>query len=114
MKNILPKALVKGFIPAVTLMTMCHASGAEATFTINFDEAGNGSYQIYNGTGYDPSVNDTGVFVNGYLSYLLPESVVTGTVEINDTDGLSDILNFIQSGDSYYLQFLSGSGSELA
>src|SRR5947208_2450166 len=107
-------SLAKGFIPAVTLMAMCHASAAEAAFNLTFDEAGNGSYQIYNGTGYDPAVNDPGVIVDGYLSYLLPEAVTTGAVGINDSNGLSDILNFIQSGDSYYMQFISGPGPELA
>ena len=110
MKHFLARALAKGFIPAVTLMAMCSASAAQATFTLNFDEAGNGSYQ----TGSDPAVNDPGVIVDGYLSYLLPQPVGLGAVEINDSNGLSDILNFIQSGDSYYMQFLSGPGNELA
>lgn len=107
-------SLAKGFIPAVTLMAMCHASAAEATFSINFDEAGNGSYQTYNGTSYDAPVNDPGIILNGFLSYLLPQPVSVGAVEIHDSSGLSDILNFMQSGGSYYLQFLSGPGIELA
>ena len=94
---------------------------AHAVFLLNFDENGNGSYQVYNNNtgGYDPTVSDSGIMLNGFLSYLLPEVVGLGDASIADPSQTclsaatcSDGLRFLQDSisNNYYMQFFSQSG----
>src|SRR5436309_2707507 len=90
-------------IAAALLLTS--ATVAHAAFVLNFDENGNGSYQIFNqSTGaYGPLVADPGAVVvdatspTGFaLQYRVPEFVVPGGVGVQDTPGiLSDALVFL-------------------
>jgi hypothetical protein len=91
-------------------------------FILNFDENGNGSYQIFDAnTGtYGTLVNDPGfIDTNGFLAYGLPFNVVEGDIAINDesatppctnASSCSDGLRFTQIGTSIVMEYMSQPG----
>jgi hypothetical protein len=112
------------YVAVLALAVGGNFSPAQAVFMLNFDEAGNGSYQIYNQSSqtYDPPVNDPGFMLNGFLTYTLPEVVQLGDVGIADLsqtctgpENCSDGLRFLQQplSTTVYMQFFSETGGGL-
>ncbi|WP_294540585.1 PEPxxWA-CTERM sorting domain-containing protein [uncultured Rhodoblastus sp.] len=100
----------------VAAAAMVAANAAQAKFTINFDENGNGSYSVFSGGFYGPVVNDPGflaadptnTFTGNVLTYALPEIINAGGVNILDVSGaISDNLLFYNAGSHGYLIFTS-------
>jgi hypothetical protein len=95
-------------------------SYADTTFTLNFDENGNGTLCIFNGgcsaaqsyVGIDPL---TGL---NTLIYELPVSISQGQVGIMDSGGsLSDVIDFFNQGavaDGYMAYYSHAPGPDLA
>jgi hypothetical protein len=90
---------------------------ADTTFTMNFDENGNGTTCIYLGScsantwyvGIDPT---TGLST---LIYNLPAITSTGEVGITDAAGLSDVIDFFNDGNGGHMAYYSlGIGPDLA
>jgi hypothetical protein len=93
-------------------------------FILNFDENGNGSYQLFNQTTqmYGPVVNDPGFISGGFLTYQVPEVVQLGDVGIADpfhtctgAADCSDGLRFFQQplSSTVFMQFYSQVGGGL-
>jgi hypothetical protein len=93
-------------------------------FRINFDEKGNGSYQVFNpSTGmYGPVVNDPGVLVADptsptgmSLQYATPEAIVTGCcLAVTEPPATSctastcsDAVKFLQIGNNFFIRYYS-------
>lgn len=124
--------LIRSGVSGVLMLLMIGSLGlAQATpigqgdpFRLNFDENGNGSYQVFNAiTGmYGPVVSDPGVLAvdstsptGMALQYALPEPVVTGCcVAVTEPPAVSctsltcsDALKFLQIGASFFMRYYS-------
>src|SRR5690242_16861626 len=91
------------------------------TFTLNFDENGNGTLCIYGATGCTAAQSFMGVDpLTGLttLIYELPTSIGQGEVGVMDSNGsLSDVIDFFNQGtvaDGYMAYYSQAPGPDLA
>jgi PEP-CTERM motif-containing protein len=112
-------AISAGFNPAYAVYPGETFGGG---FILNFDENGNGSYQIFDpasGTFGAPIADPGFIDTNGFLAYSLPFNVVTGDIAINDESAsppcssaatCSDGLRFTQIGSAIVMEYFSQPG----
>jgi hypothetical protein len=79
------------------------------TYVVSFSATRAGFYVTYDpvtGDSYD-LVPDTGVILDGFLAFRLPEAVVTGDVAFegyNDGDAIEAGLRFLEENGTYYME----------
>jgi len=87
-------------------------------FIFNFDEFGNGSFQVFVPEigGYGPLTPSLGqIDGNGFLAYQLPEFVVPGDLAIFEPTGefvLSDGLRFLDGPNTSFMEYFSDPGDD--
>ena len=85
---------------------------AHASFTINFDEAGNASVSVYQGAMYNETgylaPDQSGAYGVNVLTYDLPETIGSGGVNILDVTGaISDNLYFYNDANGGHMEYTS-------
>jgi hypothetical protein len=84
-------------------------------FALSFDEAGNASYKVWNGSSYGSPIQLMPIPGAAFLTWQLPQPVILGNVAINEpgmagcqsATTCSDGLGFSSSNGNYFMSFFS-------